>query len=158
MLSDTSGGGQKPLTAKIRDARGLSAYEKLFLLIVASHQRIMWKSSAEAAEDMGMHRATFFRVGASLIDKNLLITRQSGGSKKVVQYEINIAVLDDWTGVPAGRYHVAQCDIDVAEDDIDVAESDSACRTVRHKEEQKKKEKEKAKGIVVSLENRKAVR
>ncbi|MFJ8790445.1 hypothetical protein [Streptomyces sp. NPDC102462] len=55
----------------IRDARGLSHEEKVFLFVVAS-RGVMYSEWQKAAEDMGMKKTRYFKVRKSLIEKDLV--------------------------------------------------------------------------------------
>ena len=55
----------------IRDARGLSHEEKVFLFVVAS-RGVMFSEWQKAADDMGMKKTRYFKVRKALIEKDLI--------------------------------------------------------------------------------------
>jgi hypothetical protein len=56
----------------IRDARGLTKKEKLFLYTVASHNDGMYATHVKNYTDMDVSKATYYRVMATLVEKNLI--------------------------------------------------------------------------------------
>lgn len=82
------------LTWLVRDARGLTADEKLFLYTVASHQDGMHKTHDKNIADMGFSRSTYYRVRTSLKEKELIsLTRRMNGP---TVYAIDKPSLDAW--------------------------------------------------------------
>ncbi|MRJ75464.1 hypothetical protein GEV29_02850 [Aeromicrobium sp. SMF47] len=67
----------------IRDARGLSSNEKVFLMVIESRGD-MWASVAQASADMGMSRSTFYKTRTSLIDRGLIKVLRRGPNQTTV--------------------------------------------------------------------------
>lgn len=76
----------------IRDAQGLTIFEKVFLYTVESRgtMKATWK---RAADDMGMGKNTFYRTRTALVEKGLILTERMFNG--VSSYEVNV---DSLTG------------------------------------------------------------
>jgi hypothetical protein len=76
----------------VRDAQGLTTYEKVFLYTVESRgtMKATWK---RAADDMAMSKDTFYRTRSSLIEKNLILTQRMGSG--VTAYTVNLDSLTE---------------------------------------------------------------
>jgi hypothetical protein len=75
----------------IRDARGLDAYEKAFLFVVASRGEEMFTSAETAAADMGMSPAQFHKVASRLSERELI--RREARPGKSSKYLLNMEAL-----------------------------------------------------------------
>jgi hypothetical protein len=78
----------------IRDARGLTVNEKLFLYTIASHQDGMRKTHDKNHADMGFSRATYYRVRTSLIAKGTITETRRMNAPTV--YVIDKPALQAW--------------------------------------------------------------
>lgn len=85
-----------PSWAKIREAKGLSAEERLFLLTVNGHQNhIMFASRDTAMIWMGFgSKDRFYKTRKSLETKGLLDINERPGT--TTEYRINLDVLGAW--------------------------------------------------------------
>ena len=124
----------------IRDARGLTRDEKLFLMVVES-RGVYTRSAANAYEEMDMSRKLFDKVRKSLEERSLLWVKRSpkvGKGTPPNHYKVNIAEVrklilpadpqttnDDleWTTGP-DDVPAAQNDVPVAHEDVLTAHDD----------------------------------
>jgi hypothetical protein len=97
----------------IRDARGLSANEKVFLFTVESRGS-MRTTQVNAAKDMGLSRATYYRVRDSLIGRDLLTVRRNMDSS--TEYLVNEVSLSE-TDVSHTETVVSHTETDVSHSD-----------------------------------------
>lgn len=79
---------------KIRDARGLTTNEKVFLYTVASHKDGMFKTHDKNYDDMDISKATYYRVRGELIKKDLVVVCRRMDNSTV--YMINDQGLVNW--------------------------------------------------------------
>lgn len=76
----------------IRDARGLTTDQKVFLYTVATRgEGGMWTKQETAADDMGLSKATYYRVRKQLLDLEVIKVQQRMNDTSV--YLINEPVL-----------------------------------------------------------------
>lgn len=79
---------------KIRDARGLNAYDKMFLVTAASHNDGMFGTWQKNCDDMGMRKDRYYSCIKSLTDKELLESKRRFDNTTV--FCVNEAGLDVW--------------------------------------------------------------
>jgi len=76
----------------IRDARGLSVYEKAFLFVVAT-RGVMFTIATKAAQDMGMGLTKFYAVRQALLSRGLISVRtrgQGNRTSRTTMYTVNL--------------------------------------------------------------------
>jgi len=78
----------------IRDAKGLTTNEKVFLYTVASHNDGMYATHDKNYKAMGLSKATYYRVRESLMTKKLVAVQRLMDAPTV--YTVDKTVLDGW--------------------------------------------------------------
>lgn len=115
----------------IRDARGLTAQEKAFLFVVESRGE-MTTTATKAAEDMGLSRATYYRVRDGLLRKKCLTVRQRADQPSV--YVVNEVSLSET--------HVSHSETPLSHSETKVSHCDNTKKKEEEIEEEVKEERQ----------------
>lgn len=80
----------------IRNAQGLSSFEKVFLYTVESHKDGMKKSWEKNAKDMGCSRDTYYRTRNSLLAKDLILSQRIQDGPTLYQVNLDSLTANNW--------------------------------------------------------------
>jgi hypothetical protein len=120
---------------RIREARGLSAYQKAMLFVIESTGTLFCTNS-EACEKTGLSRTTFYRTRDSLVALGLIEVTQREGSTTCYRVLARGVLSAVYSPVPQWDPPVPQGDTPVPEGDTPVPEGDTPRPTVGIEEDQ----------------------